>query len=175
LNSIQYFINKNDKTHADHYLVGLSKLLRHSLNNSEKELIPLSEELHMLDNYISLEQMRFYFHYEKSVDPKLETENLPVPPMLLQPLIENAIRHGISAMGTNGTLRIKAVKENNDLVISISDNGPGIDSSKALKGIGIQMVKSRIKILTRQRYNIDLAFQNGNPGATVTVRFKNWI
>jgi hypothetical protein len=175
LNSIQYFINIHDKTRADLYLVELSKLLRYSLNNSEKELIPLSEELIMLDNYIRLEQMRFHFHYEKAVDKELETETLPVPPLLLQPLIENAVRHGISGMGAKGILRMEAVKENNDLVISIADNGPGIDSSKMLNGLGIQIVKNRVKVLTKRRYDINLAFQTGNPGTIVTIRFKNWI
>lgn len=175
LGSIQYLMNRNDKENADHYLAELAKLLRHSLNNGEKELIPLSVELNMLDGYIHLEQMRFKFQYEMAVDPTLETENLSVPPMLMQPLIENAIRHGVAAKGASGRLSINVVANNDELMVAIIDNGRGFDQSQATKGFGIRLVEDRIAILKKQHYIIDLSFSNGEPGTIVSVRFKNLI
>ncbi|MBK5273048.1 MAG: histidine kinase [Bacteroidia bacterium] len=174
LGSIQYLMNRNDNKQADYYLTQLAKLLRHSLNNGEKELIPLSVELSMLDSYIRLEQMRFNFKYEMLIDDKVQTESLSTPPMLIQPLIENAIRHGISGMEMSGNLLIKVEKMNNYLVITISDNGRGCKMSHNDSGMGIRLVENRLKLLAKQHYHIDLTFSDGNPGTIVSVQFRNW-
>lgn len=176
LGSIQYLINKNDKTNADHYLAELAKLLRHSLNNSEKELIPLSVELNMLDSYVRLEQMRFNFQYKMMIEERLQTESLSVPPMLAQPLIENAIKHGVSGMGNSGILCLTVKTINKDLEIIIADNGKGFNSSKSVSGLGLKLVESRIKLLEQQHYHIELDLSpKKESGAVVTVRFKNWL
>jgi hypothetical protein len=176
LGSIQYLINKNDQKNADHYLTELAKLLRHSLNNSERELIPLSVELNMLDSYIRLEQMRFKFHYEMIIEEGLQTKNLSVPPMLVQPLIENAIKHGISSTGSSGILHvtIKTVKTN--LEIIITDNGKGFNTLQPGSGLGLKLVENRIKLLKQQNHNIELDFcSNKQSGTVAIVRFENWV
>jgi hypothetical protein len=176
LGSIQYLMNRNDRANADHYLTELAKLLRHSLNNSEKELIPLSIELNMLDSYIRLEQMRFKFQYELMIEGGLQTNSLPVPPMLVQPLIENAIKHGVSGMGSSGTLLVIAKTAKEDLEIIIKDNGIGFDLSGHATGLGLKLVENRIKLLKQQHHHIVLdCCSDKHSGTVIIVRFKNWV
>jgi hypothetical protein len=176
LGSIQYLMNKNDQKNADHYLTELAKLLRHSLNNSEKELIPLSVEINMLDSYIRLEQMRFNFKYKLIVQEGLQIESLSVPPMLVQPLIENAIKHGISGKGSYGVLVIIVKTVGDNLEIIITDNGSGFDRLQSVSGLGIKLVENRIKLLRQQHHEIELCYSSDKElGTVVTVRFKNWL
>jgi anti-sigma regulatory factor (Ser/Thr protein kinase) len=176
LGSIQYLMNKNDKKNADHYLTELAKLLRHSLNNSEKELIPLSVEINMLDSYIRLEQMRFNFKYKLVVEEGLQNESLSVPPMLVQPLIENAIKHGISGKTNSGILVIIIKTVRDDLEIIITDTGSGFDRLQSVSGLGIKLVENRIKLLKQQHHEIELHYGSDKElGTVVTVRFKNWL
>jgi hypothetical protein len=176
LSSIQYLINRNDKEKADHYLTELSKLLRYSLHNSDKELVPLSEELKILDSYVRLEQMRFHFQCKLIVDEQMQTDSLSIPPMLVQPLVENAIKHGVSGMGQFGILHISVQMQGDDMEFMISDNGPGFDHTQPARGLGISLVNSRIRVLQSQGHTIHLSFDTGPERSTrAIVQFKNWI
>jgi hypothetical protein len=116
LGSIQHLVH-HDKQSADLYLTEFSNLLRHSLYNNEKEMVPLSVELQTLNSYIRLEKLRFRFSYEQRVAEYIAPENISIPALLIQPLIENAIKHGIASLQENGFLQMNIYQQEKDLVI----------------------------------------------------------
>ncbi|HRQ50959.1 MAG TPA: histidine kinase, partial [Agriterribacter sp.] len=136
LGSIQYLVH-HDKQGADLYLTEFSNLLRNSLYNNEKEMVPLSVELQTLNSYIRLEKLRFGFRYEQQLDEHIAPDNISIPALLIQPLIENAIKHGIAPLQQNGLLRMNIYRQENDLVIEITDNGQGFSEYKTGTGLGL--------------------------------------
>ena len=129
INSIQSFILDKKEKEAYSYLAKFSKLIRMVLNNTEELVIPLFQEIDLLKTYIELEQLRFEkaFEYELLIDNDLDEQGLFVPPMLIQPYVENAIWHGLMNLKDEriGKLRITFTIENNLLKIVIEDNGIG--------------------------------------------------
>lgn len=156
LGSIQGLIHKNEIEKASTYLTDFSKLLRNSLITNGKEVVPLSVELHTLDSYIKLEKLRFNFQYDLHVDESIETTNVEIPSLLIQPLIENAIKHGIASSGDHGLLSVSFLKNDRDLMIEIKDNGKGFDASRPVDGQGIQLTRKRITYLNKQGNKIKL-------------------
>ena len=135
LGSIQNFMHNNDAKKATFYLGSFSSLMRSILNNSQKELITLDDEIQTLKNYTDLENMRLKkaFNFNIETDENLETEFVLLPPMLLQPFIENAIKHGFSDGIENPKLVLKFSEKNNILYISVEDNGIGINHKKDIE------------------------------------------
>ena len=174
LGSIQYLVNDNEKGKANQYLTEFSSLLRNSLYNNEQEMAPLSKELQTMDSYIRLEQLRFNFQYELNIDKSIQTENISVPTLLMQPIIENAIKHGIALLRKDGVLKVSIYQERKDLVIRINDNGKGFDADKMHDGFGIKLVTERIEVLNKQRYNIRLSIVSEN-GTSVQFVFAEWL
>ena len=158
LNSVNSFIAQNDERTANRYLTDFSKLMRNVLNNSEQDFIPLSKEIELLQLYLQLEHSRFKdkFDYEISIDKHLEISQFQIPPMLLQPYVENAVWHGLRYKKNKGKLHINIQKKDEKtLVISITDDGIGRTKSKELKtqnqkkqqSKGMHNIKKRIQIL----------------------------
>ncbi|GAK90074.1 sensor histidine kinase [Nonlabens ulvanivorans] len=135
LNSVNNYIAMNDERAANKYLADFSKLMRSVLENSELDFIPLHKETELLGLYLKLEHERFKdkFDYEFIVDPLLEGTSLQVPPMLLQPIIENAVWHGLRYKDEKGFLKVAFAKAKNDIIVTITDNGIGRSKSKELK------------------------------------------
>jgi sensor histidine kinase YesM len=137
LNSIQYFINTQDKLSANKYLTKFAQLIRKNLDSSAsgENLVPLSEEIQRLELYLTLEAMRFEgrFKYTFEIDPEIELEEIRIPPMLFQPFVENAIIHGILPLEQlAGEIAFKAELLNENFIeFTITDNGVGY--SKSLK------------------------------------------
>ncbi|HIA10788.1 MAG TPA: hypothetical protein EYN69_01785 [Flavobacteriales bacterium] len=132
LNSIQYYINKEDKKSANNYLTNFAKLIRKNLDDAQSNLISLSDELERLELYLSLENMRFKnkFDYEIKIEKDLDPTAIKIPSMLLQPFVENSIWHGILPMDKKGNVSINIVRgENEELKLQIEDNGIGVDTS----------------------------------------------
>ena len=127
LNTIQAYIFTNEKTKANTYLAKFSKLTRFVLEMSEKETISLSEEIDSLKLYLELEQMRFNndLEYVISYDEDLLYESIEFPPMLIQPYVENAVKHGLLHSKNEKVLHIDFKRENTDLIVIIDDNGVG--------------------------------------------------
>jgi tetratricopeptide (TPR) repeat protein/two-component sensor histidine kinase len=151
LQSVQRFIHLRDQQQSMEYLSSFSKLIRLVLENSDKDLIPLDEEIEILDNYLRLQNLNTSkgFSYEIIVDEQLEPENTEIPAMLLQPFVENAVLHGVRDLA-NGKIKI-AFKQNTDgLHIIIADNGQGNaqlhdqTSNKLHRSMGIDILKQRI-------------------------------
>lgn len=175
LGSIQSLINRNEIESANNYLTDFSKLLRKSLNNNGKEMIPLSEELYVLDSYVKLEKLRFNFTYQLYIDDNLQVAQVEIPSLLIQPLVENAIKHGISALGEEGILSVSFSGQGNNLVVEIRDNGTGFNTMDKTQGKGLELTKERIKLLNRQKYHITMDLQSTKGvGTTVTLLFKHF-
>lgn len=137
LNTIQSYIYMNDKQNASVYISKFSDLTRSILDMSTKETISLDEEINSLRLYLELEKMRFEdsFNYEINVSSTLNKEQTKIPSMLVQPYIENAIKHGLLHKKTNRELLLNFEKDNNYIVITIDDNGIGRKKSEELNKI----------------------------------------
>jgi ligand-binding sensor domain-containing protein len=154
LNSIQHFITTRDKEEALNYLSKFSRLIRKILENSRENTVSISNELQLLELYIQLEQLRFSnkFDYHIEIDEKIDTENTEIPPLLIQPYIENAIIHGLINKNDKGDLWLSLERNNGLLVCKIEDNGIGrakaqeIEQGKVSrhKSLGIKVTEERI-------------------------------
>jgi len=158
LNSVNNYIAKSDERSANRYLSEFSTLMRAVLENSEEDFIPLSKELELLELYVKLEHSRFpdKFEYEINVDEQIDVMSFQIPPMLLQPYIENAIWHGLRYKEEKGYLKIDLKQKDHELLeIIITDNGIGREKSAKLKTMhqkkqkskGMGNIKKRIAIL----------------------------
>jgi len=165
LNSIREMILNNENRQASHYLSKFAHLIRVTLNNSSKPFISLQGSVDYLRRYLEMERIRkSNFSYHIDIDESLEPEDLFLPPMLIQPFIENAIWHG--GNDSNGTIdiSIRFMHQNNQLVCIVEDNGIGIQASLKKKyeqeeiesdhhSLGIANVKQRIQVLN-EKYNL---------------------
>ena len=160
MNSINHFILKNDADKASHYLTKFSRLVRQVLYNSKSKTVSLSNELAALKLYIELEQLRFdhVFDYKISVDATIDQEQVKIPPLLIQPFVENAIWHGLMHLKERrGELAIGITAVNGNIEIKISDNGIGREASKKLKSqherqkesLGLKITKDRMKTINQ--------------------------
>ena len=183
LNSVNQFIATNNELEANQYLTKFSKLMRGVMENSKEDFIPFHEELELLKNYLALEKSRFQdkFDYEITVDEHLNSQNLQIPGMLIQPFLENAIWHGLRYKNEKGFLKLNFQKSNNQLNIKIEDNGIGIKESKNQKtehqknrnGRGMKNTLERIKLLNDlYEKNISCEVLDKENGAGVLVTLK---
>lgn len=178
LGSIQSLINKNDIDAANQYLTEFSSLLRDSLQNNKTDLVPLAVDIKTLENYIRLEQLRFSFNYEISIEDKVDVNTVEIPSLLLQPLVENAIKHGIARLKQDGKLVIAIKRENNNLVITITDNGKGFDTGLQQPGkFGIALTRERIALLnkTLKGQTVVLDINSNKTGTAVVIIFNQWL
>ena len=158
LNSIQHFITTHEKEEALHYLSKFSKLIRKILENSRQNTVSVSNELELLKLYIQLEQLRFSnkFDYHISIDEKIDIENTEIPPLLIQPYIENAIQHGLINKSSKGDLWLSLERNNGLLVCKIEDNGIVRDKAQEIEqkkisrhvALGIKVTDERISTLS---------------------------
>ena len=158
LNSVNSFIASNDERTANKYLSDFSLLMRAVLENSEEDFIPLEKEIELLELYTKLEHFRFKdkFDYNITVDENISVSDFVIPPMLLQPYIENAVWHGLRYKKSKGHLNISIAQTKTDEIkITITDDGIGREKSKALKtehqqkqnSKGMGNIKKRVSIL----------------------------
>lgn len=152
LNSIQNYVLKQDVSGANYYLSQFAGLVRDTLDNAPKIHITLQEELRYLQHYIELESLQVNepFQYNISVDPQINRAKTLFPNMILQPLVENAIKHGLCHAGEAGMLDIQINRAAGLLVCTIADNGPGIDSVKRTsihQSKGLSLIYQRIETL----------------------------
>jgi hypothetical protein len=175
LAGIQNLMNKNETENANKYLTKFARLTRNVLNS--KELISLAEEKALLDDYLQMEQLRFGFKYEIDFSEDLNIENIEIPAMLLQPFVENAVKHGIAEQCNGGKIEIKFAKRDNDLTLSIKDNGKGFDAGKVYNGLGLELSKNRISLLNTiyKETPLLLDIQSGTTGTVITITLTQWL
>ncbi len=190
INSIEYFIMQNDKRRASDYLIKFSKLVRNILDSSLNEMVPLMKDMETLNLYVELEQLRFNnkFNFKTHIDPALQGGDYCVPPLLIQPFVENAILHGIANSEEKQlNLTVTAALQNDMIKYVIQDNGIGREKARVYnqqnrpyhKSVGLKITEDRIS-----RYNktmaanesisiTDLYDENRNPeGTRVEVLLK---
>ena len=185
LNSINRFILQNNRTQASEYLTKFSRLVRMILQNSQESLITLENELETLKLYLELEALRFEnrFDYKISVPKDMDSDVLKVPPLIIQPFVENAIWHGLMHKEEKGHLSIEAEQHDNALLLKITDDGVGRKQASQMasksatkhKSMGLKITADRISILHKQNGNKsfvtinDLVDTDGKPAGTEVI------
>ncbi len=186
LNSIQYFISKNDRLNAINYLAKFSKLIRGILSGSTQAKIRLVDEIEVLTHYIQIEQVRFEgkFNFQFDVDEELNLHVIEIPPFLIQPYVENAILHGLCHKNSLGLLVIRIRPDQKRILIEIEDDGVGREAAALLRTLNFTWHKSLGVKLTEERLNlingkdkvsfetIDLRDSENKPSGT---RVRIWI
>ncbi|MEL6252196.1 MAG: histidine kinase, partial [Bacteroidota bacterium] len=162
LSSVQNLINQADPERANYYLSRFSQLVRKVLNHSEQAMVPLADELKVVDLYCELEALRFKFEYQIETDPEIDVQLTEVPSMLIQPYVENAVRHGIAMQAGSGRIRVLVKEEDGYIKIEVEDNGMGIRkhmqevAEKSEKsGFGLRLSEDRIEKIN-ERYNLNI-------------------
>ncbi len=164
LGSIQNYMYKNDARTAAQYLNNFARLTRSILEHSDQEIITLDEEIETIHNYLELEKMQSQngFEYRIDYDQEMDTEFIRIPPMLVQPFVENAIKHGIRPIDYKGELIVKFTDQDDQLFIEISDNGTGIDQIKKKdrnghKSMSMNIFEQRRQLLAK-KHKTDIKF-----------------
>jgi two-component system LytT family sensor kinase len=175
LSGIQNLMNKEEVDNANKYLSKFARLTRNVLD--AKELISLTQEKALLHDYLQMEQLRFGFEYEIDSSNDLDLENIEIPSMLLQPFVENAVKHGISQLAGNGRIKVTFRKQAQDLILVVTDNGKGFNAEKKTNGLGLQLSQNRIELLNNiyKENRFTLAIQSNVDGTTVSLVFTDWL
>lgn len=159
-----------DVATADRMITRLSQLLRRTLDRSDVHEVPLREEIDLLKEYLAIEQLRFGDQLQVHFDIQKGLDHALVPSFIFQPLVENAIKHGIVPHGNEGTIRVGADATNGQLHLSVADDGPGIDLNGATMstGVGLSNLHDRLARLYGEAYTLDLNDADPN-GLTVEI------
>jgi len=177
LASIQSTIISNEPAKASKYLARFSKLMRNILDSSAEEFIPVEEEISTIENYLALQKIRFpeRFDYHIEIDKELDTEEVLIPPMLIQPFVENSIEHGM--INKKGNIRVRFKKNDDTIILEVEDDGIGREkarerAAKDYKSLATDIIRERIRILNKKRTRkisfeiTDLKDTGGNPTGT---------
>ena len=176
LNSISSLVNKRDDSRANEMILQLSDFLRHSLYIDPVEGITLKEELDALQLYLRIEQARFGDRLSIHLDVSSEAEQLHVPSMILQPLVENAIKYAIAPCEEGGEIKVSAGLYKDDMIaIRVTDNGPGFDENvidESSVGVGLRNTRERLNTFYRgnSRFLIDSNEKNGTTISIIVPR-----
>src|SRR5215204_951298 len=175
LNAISELIYR-DRESAERMIGDLSDLLRMSFENLEVQEIPLKQELEFLKKYLEIEQMRFHDRLRVEMEISPDTLDASVPNMILQPLVENAIKHGLAPRSTGGVIKIGAERNNGSLELSVADNGIGVpfnDVENLSEGVGLSNTRRRLRHLYGERHKFELKAAEGNGlRVSLTIPFK---
>ncbi len=167
LNSIHHYMHRNDVKLAGEYLVKFSQLIRYVLETSASRMVPLSDDLDILKIYMELEQLRMQHSFEFEIDTKKlqNLESIQIPPMMMQPFVENSIWHGLSQKGAGGKIEIEISKENDMLQCVIVDNGRKTTSKDELglssikkTSLGMSLIKERLSVVS-EIYKVKADFE----------------
>jgi LytS/YehU family sensor histidine kinase len=161
LNAIAALVHTNPEG-ADEMLAALSELLRLTLETSGAQELPLQQELQFVERYLAIEHVRFGDRLRFDLDVPPDTHAAMVPTFLLQPLVENAVRHGLEPQSGAGLLTVRARREDRMLRISIADNGVGLGNGTAKhEGIGLTNTRARLWALYRDQASLELRNADG--------------
>jgi two-component system LytT family sensor kinase len=167
LNTVSMHVRRGENTEAVRMLAGLSDILRHVLEDSPPQEVTLRQELAFIDRYLAIERSRFGDRLKVTVTVEPDALDALVPNLVLQPLVENAIRHGIGRRAAAGRLDIRAARRGDLLELAVQDDGPGIDDQSdsvtpatgiplSSGGIGLRNTASRLQQLYGARGNLSL-------------------
>jgi len=170
LNTVSGLI-RTDPDAADAMIDRLGDLLRMTLHKSGIQEMSLKEELDVLEKYVEIERTRFGSRLTIEMRVQPETLDAQVPSLVLQPLVENAIRHGIAPNARPGWIAVSAERSDRDLVLQVVDNGDGLPPDRLMalnRGVGLDNTRARLEHLYRDRF--DFSFSNLDRGFCVTIR-----
>jgi two-component system, LytTR family, sensor kinase len=167
LNSISALLH-TDKEAADRMIARLGDFLRLTLSSQSSHQVTLAEELRFLECYLSIERERFRERLRVSIEIEPEAMSSRVPHLLLQPMVENAIRHGIAHLERPGSLAVRARTDGSYLKIEVEDDGPGLDETLADDGVGFRNTRSRLEALYGANHRFSLSRPAGG-GLLVTI------
>jgi LytS/YehU family sensor histidine kinase len=155
LNSVTELIYENQKD-AELMVANLSDLLRMSLDKMHIQEVPLRQELEFLRKYLEIEKVRFEERLQVKLDIAPDTLESAVPNMILQPLVENSIRHGIAPLADGGRVDISAERRNGALRIRVADNGTGLTKKGHAEGVGLSNTRARLEQLYGAKYLFEI-------------------
>jgi signal transduction histidine kinase len=171
MNTIAMLVRKQESEEAVRTLAGLSDLLRYVLEDSRTQEVPLRQELEFVERYLAIEQIRFADRLQVKVDAASNTLDAHVPNLILQPIVENAIIHGIASRASASLVEVASRKVDDTLVLTVRDDGPGLQGSKAgdvVEGVGLGNSRARLAQLYGEQQNLELTDAPGQ-GAIVRV------
>jgi two-component system LytT family sensor kinase len=169
LNAITVLVRDQNTAAASRMLELLSDVLRLVLRAEGSPETPLSAELHFLERYLAIEQVRFSDGLQTRVEADAAIRRAAVPQFILQPLVENAVRHGITRRTDAGLLEIMAQRDGDTLVLTVRDNGPGLGPASAASGVGLVNTRARLAALYGDGASLEIANAQGG-GAIATIR-----
>ncbi|WP_373495244.1 histidine kinase [Aquiflexum sp.] len=179
LGSIQHFISENDPDSAMRYLANFARLVRLALHSSVDGVHTLREEVEMLEHYLTLEQLRFRnkFTFAIKVDSDLNSDDISLPPLLVQPFVENAILHGMKNKTKNGRISIHLFIKDGYLNVQVCDNGPGLHPDGTIpvsnrKSIGMMLTERRLALLAGKASGSSFQIENivGSDGSVLGTK-----
>jgi LytS/YehU family sensor histidine kinase len=175
LNAIAGLVREKRNDAAVSMIAGLSDFLRRVIKDPDRQVVPLREEVEFLQRYLDIQKVRFADRLQIIVDIPREFLPVQVPSLLLQPLVENAIKHGIAKRAQEGTIRIAASRSNGMLTLSVYNDGPALraDSAEADTGIGLSNMRTRLRSLYGDSFQLNM--RNQEPGGvqvSVSVPFR---
>ena len=176
LNSIQGLINTNDIRGANQYLSEFGSLMRNTLTGTDKNFTNLANDISALDSYLKLEQLRYGFIYNIHIAEDIDTGETDMPFLLLQPVVENAVKHGVAGMKDRGMITITFQRNNGHMTATVQDNGNGF-STLGKTGYGLKLTRDRIALLNQVMHNrsLTLDMESGQQGTIVHIHFHNWF
>jgi two-component system LytT family sensor kinase len=176
LNTIAGLVRTNEKGPAVNMIAGLSDLLRHALESATEQEVPLRDEVKFTELYLDIQKARFSDRLTVRIEVAPDTLNALVPNLILQPLVENAIRHGISMNDSAGVILIDAYRDNDMLHIKVCDDGPGLQSGWRMEeheGVGLANTSERLKHLYGTEHRFELSNgTNGGMTASIVIPFR---
>ncbi|HEX7978175.1 MAG TPA: histidine kinase [Gemmatimonadaceae bacterium] len=153
----------------------LSELLRHALADSKEQEIPLRDELRLLRLYLEILEIRYQGQLRTVVDADPDVQDALVPNLILQPLVENAMKHGIDRAGGYGTIEVRAHRRGEELVLAVRDTGPGAEpapTSRARSGVGLRLTRERLAELYGEEHQVELdPLEGGGMRARIALPF----
>jgi LytS/YehU family sensor histidine kinase len=173
LNSIAGLVRERRNDAAVSMIAGLSDFLRRLLEDSTRQQVPLGEEVEFAQKYLDIQKVRFVERLQFTVDVPRELLLAQVPTLILQLMVENAIKHGIAKRAQGGAIRIAAFRSNDELTVSVYNDGPAVRWEQMRSGIGISNMRTRLQSLYGDSFVLNM--QNQDPGGvevTVSMPFK---
>lgn len=169
LNAIMVLVRQQKGRQAEEMLARLSDLLRCVLDDVEAQEVPLRRELEYLQLYLSIEQVRFQDRLKVEVSADPAVLDAAVPQMGLQPIVENAVRHGIGRSSAAGKIKISAARADGMLEVRVQDDGPGLPPGNSTQGRGIGLANTRLRLHQLYGDSARLALQNADQGGAVVT------
>ncbi|MEO8337924.1 MAG: sensor histidine kinase [bacterium] len=173
LNTIAMLVRKEDGDAAVKMLAGLSDLLRYALDDDAAHEVPLAGELAFLERYLAIERTRFRDRLRVTVDVDADVFDALVPNLILQPLVENAVRYGVAPRAAGGAIRISASRTGSELVLTVSDDGPGL-ANEASMSVGVGFTNTRERLTRLYGEPGKLTFANASAGGAVVTITIPW-